>query len=221
MGSVISRSADPTNPVMLELVYDVPVATTDGSEQHVVNIWHLAGNPSNPGGVDVAAVGNSFAGIAAAQLVNLIHPDYIGGEVSVRMLDDPTALKIVLGASFTGTAAGDRLPTLAAVVVQLHTNARGRCFRGSKHFAPISEDDTDGDELTAGKHTDWTNQMVALLTNLPAIDGNGNEFDLCVLSRNNSVLVGPSPSFVYTLVDDLPVNLKIGTMRRRKEGVGQ
>lgn len=212
--------ANPTIPMMVEIVTTCDVAETNATTQRIVNVWHLSGRGGNPGMVDFSTLGNSFVNSIYGLLAPVLSVDYTGATATIRVLDDPTALPINLTDPADGTVSGDRLPTLASASFDLVTDARGRCFRGRKHFAPIAESQTTKDELSGAAIILWADLESALNGGISPVDGNGNTYDLCVLSRKNSNLVGPSISFTFAKVTAGIVSAKIGTMKRRKEGVG-
>jgi len=94
---------------------------------------------------------------------------------------------------------------------------RGRCFRGRKHFGVIAESQTELDHLTGAAVTLWDTVVAAFSTLTGLTDGNGNTWDLVVLSRKNSVLDGPSITFTYADMTSVRVSEVLGTMRHRKE----
>lgn len=213
--------ANPANPVMLEIVCDADVAETDTTTQKVVNIFHFAGRGTNPGSLSAAGIISSFVTWWNANVAPRLSEDYPDTAVAnCRILDDPTNLPGPDGGLDEGGQAGDRLPTLAAVSMDLISDSRGRCFRGRKHFGPIAEDAVTGDEIDPTELANWNAMASTIAGGLSIDDGGGNFFDLCVLSRINSNLIGPAVYFTYAIVKSAIVQPKIGTMKRRKEGIG-
>jgi hypothetical protein len=220
MGAVFNQPADLVSPVIVEIVTTCDVVTADGGTQRVVNVYHYARDPGNPGTIDLPTLGSNIINDFNGTISNALSTAYTGATATARILDDPTSLPVVLTPPASGGITGDRLPTFNAVSVDLITSARGRCFRGRKHFAPIAEGQTTLDELTAGGQTLW-DAVATLLGNPHAqSDSGANTYRLCVLSRTNSTLVGPSINFTYAIVSSAIASPKLGTMKRRKEGVG-
>jgi len=220
MGAIFNAPANVATPQCLEIVCTCLVPESDTTTQEVVNVYHLFPFSALTAPVDHVAIGNAFMAMLNNALPACLSVDYSATFATVRMLDDPTALAISLNAPSPGTVTGDRLPSFNAVSVDLFTSARGRCFRGRKHYAPIGESDTLLDHLTAGAIANWSTLTGFFNTTNTYSDGGGNYYALGVLSRINSVLVGPSPTFTYSLVESALASPRLGTMKRRKEGVG-
>ena len=220
MPAIFNRAADLASPVCLEIVVGGPMVDPDDTTAEILNIYHVFGDLGNPGMVDLLTIGNAVTGLLGTAVSPLLANNYVPSVATIRVLDDPTALPVDLTPPANGGNSGDSLPTVVAVSMDLHTSARGRCFRGRKHLAPIPETLTTANRLnTTG--TDLANTMVSDLNPaaLTFTDGS-NTYRMGVLSRINSVLVGPSISFTYSLVVEATYNPILGTMRRRKEGVG-
>jgi hypothetical protein len=207
-------------PNVVEIVVGCDVVEADTTTQRVLNVWHLFKQNNGAGGISLLGLGNAFMTQINGDIQPLLSAAFTGGFATIRQLDDPTALPITLTNPATGGVAGDRLPTFAAVSVDLVSQARGRCFRGRKHMAPISEDDTGLDELDPAVLTAWQGNFDGLAASQPFDDGNGFLYRIGILSRKNSVLIGPSLSFTVAIFDHFVVNPRLGTMKRRKEGVG-
>jgi hypothetical protein len=117
-------------------------------------------------------------------------------------------------ATEVGAITGDRLQTFAAAYLLLRTGLRGRSYRGSKHFGPMSESDIGDDVWNAGALTRLDTIATAMTTTLT--DSTGNQWKLVILSRNLSQLE-TNPTVVTT--NDVTQILRretIGTMRGRK-----
>lgn len=213
--------ANPLNPQMLEIVTYCDVVEADGSSQAVDNVYHFAGRPGNPGAPNLTTVLASFVSWHNAAVAPALSADYASPLAGIRMLDDPTMLEILSnpGDMSDGSISGDRLPTFNAVSVDVLTDSRGRCFRGRKHYGPIGESGTTMDEITGTTLTAFNALISALEPHLTLTDG-ANTFDFCVLSRINSNLIGPSIYFTFAQQLHALLSIKIGTMKRRKEGVG-
>lgn len=211
--------ADVANPVMLEIRTMCDLVESDTSTQEVFNIYHFSRDGGNAGGANLATILAAFVSWHNSFVAPCLGVDYVGAVADLRMLDDPTALPLTPTALGGGAITGDRLPSFNAAVLQLVTNARGRCFRGSKHYGPIAEDGVTLDELVGATLTAFQALQNSMNPLLQFSDGS-EKFNLCVLSRKNSNLIGPGVSFTYAQTIAPILNLKIGTMKRRKEGVG-
>jgi hypothetical protein len=212
--------ADVANPVCLEVVEKAHATQNDGSTQEIVNVYHLTRIAGSTGGVGLAALGATWRAFFDANLSPLLSATYIGDESTIRILDDPTSLALLIGTPANGGVAGDALPSFAAVSMDIVTDARGRCFRGRKHYGPIAESAAVDGELSAAAVTAWLAYQAALQAMTNWNDGAGNFYALSVLSRINSNLIGPSPFFTYAVMKSISVSERLGTMKRRKEGVG-
>lgn len=220
MGAFVNVPADLANAVMLEVVVTAHAPQADASSQEIVNVYHLARNGGGPGSPNLLTVGNAVISVLNGVLPAVLSVDYTDATATIRMLDDPTALAIDLTAVLDGTVAGDCLPTFNAVSMDIITDARGRCFRGRKHYGPIAEASQQEGELVAGAVTDWVTAQTAIQGLTAISDGAGNTYALCVLSRINSNLIGPGVYFTYAKMTSCSVSERLGTMKRRKEGVG-
>ncbi len=217
MPAFVNVPANPAIPVILEVVTKMFLLEADTTSQEIVSVWHFAGQSGNPGGLNLAQFAFNFTGWWGT---NAQSTEYANGVANARVLDDPTSLPCVDQPLSDGVITGDRLPSFNAAVIDLVTDARGRCFRGRKHLGPVAESGSTMDELAGTTLTAYTALEAALLGGVTLSDGGANSFDLCVLSRINSNLIGPGVYFTYAIVTKGVLSVKLGTMRRRKEGVG-
>ena len=103
---------------------------------------------------------------------------------------------------------------MTAVCCPYHCVERGREFRGSKHFGPISDADQTGDEITPGKVAAWQAFAAVLAAPFSSITGT---YQPVVVSRKLSQYQKDPTTIVGSDVNGVSVNLTLGTMRRRKE----
>jgi len=119
-----------------------------------------------------------------------------------------------------GTRTGDRLPLFNAACIQCRSDARGRSYRGSKHFAPVSESDTTDDTLTGAGLTNWQTLAAALDPSALFLTGlNGSVWQFVILSPTLSNLTANPSIFTFSTVianGGTILNAKVGTMKRRK-----
>ena len=167
-------------------------------------------NPTNISGVFQTA----FKSVADS----LFSDEFLYNQFECRQLDDPTAATAIAPDGDGGTNPDDAYQTDNAVYFQLKTGFRGRSFFGSKHFTGCVETHVDAGYLNATGQTAWTTMKTKLLlwTTTGLVDGAGNAWKLCVISRVLSNLVA-SPA-VFTGADVLSVllNTRVGTMGRRR-----
>jgi hypothetical protein len=111
--------------------------------------------------------------------------------------------------------AGDRLPLFTAAVVRKTTDVRGRSYRGSLHLAPIAEGDSTMDACAAGLTTKLTALCGALQPQV--IDADANVWQPIVVSTKQSQTAVNATSIVCADIQTFTPNLKLGTMKHRKE----
>jgi|SRR5882672_1265917 len=147
----------------------------------------------------------------------LLHQDWSWYQASLRFIDDALDPYITYPVAIVGSETTDRAPGFQAVTLRYVTGVRGRSYRGSKHFSPIAEADTDGDSLTSGQFGAWGSAGSALQAGFT--DGNGNQWIPVVVSRKLSQLIVNPTNVVFTNVIAVVPNIILGTMRHRKERV--
>jgi hypothetical protein len=136
---------------------------------------------------------------------------------TIRFLDDALDAPVQVNHAVAGAVAGDGMPSFNSAFLLFRTGLRGKSFRGSKHFAPLSEADTTiatEDILNAAALT----RFGAIKTDLLAgfTDASGNVWRLQVFSKTLSqVLVNPTTVVVNT-VNAILINKRIGRMKRRE-----
>lgn len=212
-------AADPAIYNMLEGTWKIDVTQDNGNVKQFVNVLHFRRiTGSTPPNMTTLVTSLDTNGLAMV-LVN-VNVNALWNSSSLRPLDDPLNPGIVYAVNTgnPGGQTGDRYDSFSAAKLSLNTGIRGKSFRGSKHFGPLSESDAAGDDLNAGAITNWTNTAVAIFGS-PFIlsDGTGNTFQCCVLSTLLSKLTPPSIQFTGADVLSATLNHTIGTMRRRKE----
>jgi hypothetical protein len=107
---------------------------------------------------------------------------------TVRFMDDPTRLFTQVSHALVGNVAGDSMPTANGVYILYRTALRGKRYRGSNRFWPISEADTTAgtaDILNAASLALWATFIAAYMT--PLTDANGQVWVPCVYSRAGSL----------------------------------
>lgn len=205
------------NPIFGEVVIRGVVTQTDGALRPVLNVLHVRklnnAAPSNKTNMG-AIVQHNFvtplkAVLASTWAMNIF---------SSRWLDDPLDAYLDDGtAPAVGAIGTDALPTRSAVTIKLETGVRGRNFRGSKHICPIPEADTIQDEIDPAVLAGYTAIATALKANPYATDGDGNHWGLIIVSQRLSTLTSRPAIITGADVVDAIVNIKIGSMRRRRE----
>lgn len=213
----------PGTPQFLEVLWRGQVSLTPGGTRSIVQVYHfnqLALVPIAEDGISL--LDDLFSKLDGA-LKAALSIDYAGLDVRGRFMDDPTSAEFVsMSTPSPGQVTGDRLPIFNAATIQIRSSARGRSYRGSKHFAPVAESSTTEDALNMTGLGLW-GSVATQLQNLTLTGANGSSWQLIVLSRVLSDLTA-NPS-VFTFASEQPgaggavLNTKIGTMRRRKRSV--
>lgn len=140
---------------------------------------------------------------------------YVQDATTVRFIDDATDPPVTFPEAGIGALATDRLPGLAAVVIQLKSGFKGKSGRGSKHFAGVVEADTTGDVLNATGITHWQAVADALAAGFTDADGNNWRLGIKSGKPPAQYLVNPVV-MVWNDVSSTLLNLTPGTMYRRK-----
>lgn len=216
MALFTSLPGTPAIPQFAEVVISSPLPNSNGGTTPVINILHL--RSSTP--TTAATIANLTTAVKTA--LNTALPaawnvENTSPTIKARFMDDPT---FGFGASqnmTAGAVAGDRLPTFNAVTIQLKTGFRGRNYRGSKHFAPLSEGDTTLDNLVGAAITRWQAVRDALAAMTAVTVTGGSTWKLIVLSTSLSDLTANPCLFTGADVTSCVLNETVGTMRHRKE----
>ena len=207
----------PLNQVTQAEVVMRGVATAGGSNAAKINfVFHyrriaVALNPSK-----VALEAAFNAGPAAAILLAL-NARYTQSQTDIRWLNDAEDPYLSVARAGAGAVAGDSLATSVAAYLLFRTALRGRFFRGSKHLGPMSEAD-----VTTANDDIWNAAALARLAAVntalatPLVDVTPNTWNLCVLSRTNSVLTTNPTTVVTNDVTQLLINKRVGTENNRK-----
>ncbi len=136
---------------------------------------------------------------------------------TVRFLDDALDAPLQTNHAVAGAVAGDGMPSFNTAFFLFRTGVRGKNYRGSKHFAPLSESDTtlgSEDILNAAALT----RMGAIRTDLLAgfTDSDANVWQLQVFSKSLSQVLTNPTTVVVNTVNAVLVNKRIGRMKRRE-----
>jgi hypothetical protein len=120
-------------------------------------------------------------------------------------------------ATQVGAVAGDSMPMHCSVFILLKTGLKGKSYRGSKKFGPLSESDTaaGGDDiLDAGALTKWGALNTAIVQ--PFTDGSGVVWTPCIVSRKLSQLKVNPTTVVQNQVTVGLLRKSIGRMKKRE-----
>ena len=209
----------PANPCFAEYAIAGHSIESDGGSRAFYNILHFA-RVTGPGTMTEAQLYTAISALLEPSLSAALSITYLADNTYVRFMDDPLRLRTANANGIVGAVTGDRLPNFNAVVTRKYTYGRGRSFRGSNHWGPIAESQTLLDNLTAGAFTLWHDVDLALLSLVNVATPDGSTWTLCVLSQTLSNLTSSPSLFTGSLIRDVLLNHRLGTMKRRKDRTG-
>jgi hypothetical protein len=136
---------------------------------------------------------------------------------SVRWINDALDVPVEFTETGVGGRSGDAMAKHNAAYILFRTGLRGKSYKGSKHFGPLSESDTTAgtaDLFNAAALALWATANAAILAGFT--DAGGNVWIPCVLSRKLSQLRFQPTTVVASDVTAVLINKRIGRMRRRE-----
>lgn len=212
----------PTEPQFAEIVLKGHSIQSDTLERPFVNILHFK-RTLNVSNSDESALFDALDTALSATFMAALSEFYVGDFTRVRFMDDPMRAAIEVASLGNGLVEDDRAPNFDAVVTRkICGGARGRSFKGSNHWGPIAESSTTKDRLSIAGAIVWSAFNDAL--NGIAQDGlsasGGDLWKLIVLSPTLSNLTANPSVFTGAYVTETLLNLRIGSMNRRKEKAG-
>lgn len=209
------------NVQTIELV--LSSAITAGTPKPIVNVFHYQAPIAGAYQGQEQNIMNGFLAAPYNTLTAALNAAWTYGLLTARWLEDSTlpAVPWAGAAPRNGQVAGDFLPTNVAAYFLLRTPMRGRNYRGAKHFAPITEADTTGNELTGAGLTRWQALQSGAGSLADIINDGTRNYQPCVLSRKLSTLVNPTnivvAQFGTGVGGAVLLDKTLGTMRRRRE----
>lgn len=212
--------ADPVNFNVIECIQDAVVTETNGTSRRFLNVWHM-GRASGSAPPNLTTLHTNIRNTLLGQIEPTLSDQYAANVGLIRPLDDPTNPGLELTPYWaSGTENGDRYASFGAWTMEVVTGLRGRCFRGRKHFGPVPEDLTIKDEIDPATLATFNNAVGAFGALLGVGDGSGGTWNMSVLSRKNSILTGPSIVLTWADITVPTLQVRLGTMRHRKERTG-
>lgn len=215
MANVTWNSGDPY--LYCEIVVHAYGVARGGRAVPYINIFHF-GRSTPLLAISQAHIESAFQAAIGAKMLLALNVDYTQLTTSVRFFQNPLEAPFFVTEAGVGAIAGDRLPDFCSAVIQLKSGIRGKPYRGSKHFGPVSESDTTGDALTAPALTRFQTLGAAIIAGFTDSDGNH-----WLPGLKGGVRVGSPAQYVFipttTVWTDLNaylVNGVLGTMRRRR-----
>jgi hypothetical protein len=207
---------DVDNPFFLEAIQRGEAMTSEGSLKKVLNVFHFR-RTSNGNPVVIAHVHTATLATIQTALMAALNARYHRLGFSYRLMDDPDNMATDIDSTANGGNDDDSLSLGLAVKIGLTTASRGASFRGSKHFAPASESDSESDELSADGITAWAAVQTAINSMASVTDSDGNNWKAIVLSRTLSDLEARPAVFTFDDVTGSTLNLTLGSMKHRRE----
>lgn len=192
------------------------IAAGGSNTKNTVNVFHYQQSVKGPS-ISKGNIDAIFQSTVVVPLAGGLNARWSQQRTNVRFLDDATDLGIDFSHATPGAIVGDSMATHLAVFLLLRTGLRGKNYRGSKHFGPLSESDTTAgtdDILNTAAVTRWVNIASALFTVL--VDASGNSWTPFVVSRKLSQLKVNPVSVVGANVVQIAVNKRVGRMKRRE-----
>jgi hypothetical protein len=159
----------------------------------------------------------AFQAAVAVPLVGALNLRYAQTFNAVRLLANALDPFVQVPRAVVGGITGDSMTTVNSLYVLLRTGIRGKNYRGSKHFFPLSESDTtvgSDDILNAAAITRWNAVLTAW--NGGFTDAGGNVWLPCVFSKSLSQVRTNPTVVVYNVVTQFLLNERIGIMKKRR-----
>lgn len=198
----------------VEIVTQAYAVARGGSVKNIYNIYHFRRtNSVLP--VSKANIESQFYTSIQTVVLAGLSVDYTETNVTVRFFDDATDAPVAFPETGVGAIAGERLQDFVAAVIQLKSGFRGKSGRGSKHYSPIAEADTNGDVLDASGITQITAIGNAILAGFTDADGNVWVPVIKSSKPPAQYLVNPVTVNTHDVIS-VVLNKTLGTMKRRK-----
>lgn len=215
MAITVWNVGDPIN--YCEVVSQAYAVARGGAVKNFFNIYHFR-RTTTVNVLSKAHINSQFQTSIMTPVLAALNVDYTQTLNTVRFFENATDPAIQFTETSVGGVSGDRLPDFAAAVVQLKTAVRGKVGRGSKHYGPIAESSTTGDDLTAGAVTLFSAVGAAIIAGFTDSDGNIWVPGLKGAPRTGQPMqykVNPTTT-AWTDITSYVLNKSLGTMKRRK-----
>lgn len=204
----------PITSGVLEAKVYAQIAESPAVEKRVVNVFHYAQAAPNPTLPDPSAFLTAFIQNVCQGFIALLHADYTTVEFGARWIDQTTNPEIITVLAIAGGKSGARLPAYVSTTIQLKTLLRGRSWKGSKHFSPLTEADVSKDDLVPAAAAAWKTVAASIVAPMTL---SGQTLVPCILSRKNSQLVVDPVTIQAAGISTYLLNSTVGTLRKRKE----
>lgn len=207
-------------PANQQLVADVQMNGTvaAGGSNNRLTAWHFFFlRPVSTVAINKANVETAFNASIVPSLLAALNLRYTQTTTGVRCLNDATDPYLEVSRTGVGAITGDSMATFVNAYILVRTTQRGKSYRASKHFFPLSESDTTtgtDDILNAAALARWATFNAAWLAGFT--DSGGNVWTPVIFQKTISV-TRTNPTFVYTVaINQLITRKSIGRMKRRE-----
>src|SRR6266404_1990910 len=164
-----------------------------------------------------AQIDTAFQAAVVVDLGLALNVRWLQAYNTIRYIDDAQDAPSQHNHAVAGAVAGDGMPSFNTAFLLFRTGLRGKSYRGSKHFAPLSEADTTigtDDILNAAALTRFGTVKTDLLAGFT--DASGNVWQLQVFAKTLSQILTNATTVVSNTVNAILINKRIGRMKRRE-----
>lgn len=207
----------PANQQTVVQIQHTGLVSAAGSNNRQVNQLYYFQRPVSSVAINKASVGAAFEGVVVPPLLLCLNHRFSETFLNVRCLNDANDLYLSTPETGVGAVTGDSMPTFNAAYMLIRTALRGKMYRGSKHYFPLSESDTTSgsdDILNAAALARWATFLTAWLGGFT--DGGGNVWTPVLLQKTSSqTRTNPTVVNVTPIAQMIP-RKSIGRMKRRE-----
>lgn len=207
----------PVNQMLdMEIVVNGLVSAGGSSTVKTANIFHFQ-RTTNANPISKTNIDTAFNTAIVTSLALALNARWTQQNNTVRCINDPLDSPVIFSHGAIGAVAGDSMTSIEAAFILMKTGLRGKSYRGSKHFGPLSESDTTSgtdDIFNAAALTRWGAVVSAI--NGGFTDANGNIWLPTVVSRKLSNFTATPAVIVANVVSQILLNKRIGRLRRRE-----
>lgn len=141
---------------------------------------------------------------------------FVKAFIDCRFIDDPLDPFLTVADGVNGAVAGDSLPSVNNVMMQLKTGIRLGSNRGAKRHGPIAESSTTLDYLNAGSITLFAAYQTAYLAGFTEATS-GVAWLPFLVSAKQSVMRGMVATIVGNPITQTIVNAPLGKLSTRSQ----
>jgi hypothetical protein len=204
-----------TNIIEIKTVANCASAGSNAKTINIISHWRRTATVL---AMPKAAIDTAYQALIAVPIFAALNIRVTQSNNQIRSMNDANDPYTSFSHAVVGSITGDSMPTDQAAYLLLRTALRGRSYRGSKHFAPMSESDTtvaSDDLFNAACLTRLATIATAFLTGFtPAA---GEPWIPVILSRRPPAQYSVNPTTVVTNdVVSILVKKTVGSMLHRK-----